>query len=86
MRRLAARWRLRRGPGDRVAALCANSHVMLELHNAVPCRGAVLVSLNIRLSADEMGYIVAHSGARSWSRPAEFADGAPSGWPRAGVP
>ena len=24
------------GAGDRVAALCANSHVMLELHNAVP--------------------------------------------------
>ena len=29
--------------GDRVAALCVNSHVMLELHQAVPALGAVLV-------------------------------------------
>jgi fatty-acyl-CoA synthase len=51
-------------PGDRVAALCTNSHVMLELHNAVPMRGAVLVPLNIRLTAGELAYIVQHSGAR----------------------
>ncbi|GAA1023292.1 acyl-CoA synthetase [Acrocarpospora pleiomorpha] len=50
-------------PGDRVAALCTNSHVMLELHNAVPMRGAVLVPLNIRLAVDELAYIVEHSGA-----------------------
>ena len=53
------------GEGDRVAALCANSHVMLELHNAVPMRGAVLVSINIRLSPSEMAYIVEHSGAHA---------------------
>jgi fatty-acyl-CoA synthase len=52
------------GPGDRVAALCVNSHVMLELHNGVPMRGAVLVPLNIRLSAGELTHIVRHSGAR----------------------
>ncbi|WP_308169535.1 AMP-binding protein [Acrocarpospora catenulata] len=52
------------GPGDRVAALCTNSHVMLELHNAVPMRGAVLVPLNFRLAVDELVYIVDHSGAR----------------------
>jgi len=51
-------------PGDRVAALCANSHVMLELHHGVPMRGAVLVPLNIRLSVDELTWIVEHSGAR----------------------
>ncbi|GAA0973810.1 acyl--CoA ligase family protein [Acrocarpospora macrocephala] len=51
-------------PGDRVAALCTNSHVMLELHNAVPMRGAVLVPLNIRLAVDELVYIIDHSGAR----------------------
>jgi acyl-CoA synthetase (AMP-forming)/AMP-acid ligase II len=50
--------------GDRVAALCANSHLMLELHHAVPARGAVLVSVNIRLSHDEMRYVLEHSGAR----------------------
>ncbi|MGN6128917.1 MAG: acyl--CoA ligase family protein [Nocardioidaceae bacterium] len=51
-------------PGDRVAALCANSHVMLELHHGVPMRGAVLVPLNIRLSVDELAWILEHSGAR----------------------
>jgi fatty-acyl-CoA synthase len=38
------------GREDRVAALCTNSHVMLELHHAVPMMGAVLVTLNTRLS------------------------------------
>jgi fatty-acyl-CoA synthase len=51
-------------PGDRVAALCSNSSTMLELHNGVPWAGAVLVPLNIRLSAEELQYILRHSGAR----------------------
>jgi fatty-acyl-CoA synthase len=51
-------------PGDRVAALCVNSHVMLELHNGVPLLGAVLVPMNIRLSVTEMAYVIEHSGAR----------------------
>src|ERR1700748_2077710 len=38
------------GHEDRVAALCTNSHVMLELHHAVPMRGAALVSVNLGLS------------------------------------
>jgi fatty-acyl-CoA synthase len=50
--------------GDRVAALCANSHVMLELHNGVPAAGAALVPLNFRLSPGEMEYVLCHSGAR----------------------
>jgi fatty-acyl-CoA synthase len=41
-------------PGGRVAALCVNSHTMLELHNGVPLAGGVLVPLNIRLSRDEL--------------------------------
>ena len=40
-------------PGDRVAALCANSSAMLELHHGVPGAGAVLVPLNNRLDATE---------------------------------
>jgi fatty-acyl-CoA synthase len=40
-------------PGDRIAVLCANSHVMLEAHYAVPAASAVLVTLNTRLSEDE---------------------------------
>lgn len=50
--------------GDRVAALCVNSHVLLELHNGVPMAGAVLVPMNIRLSVAEMVHIMENSGAR----------------------
>jgi len=61
-------------PGDRVAALCTNSHVMLELHQAVPARGAVLVPLNTRLAFEEMQYIIGHAGARILIATREFAD------------
>jgi fatty-acyl-CoA synthase len=60
-------------PGDRVAALCANSHVMLELHHGVPLRAAVLVPLNIRLSVPELTYIVEHSGAKLLIATSELA-------------
>jgi fatty-acyl-CoA synthase len=51
-------------PGDRVAALCSNSSAMLELHNGAPWAGAVLVPLNVRLTAEELEYILRHCGAR----------------------
>ena len=63
-------------PGDRVAALCVNSHVMLELHNAVPWAGGVLVPLNIRQSVSELAYIVKHSGAKILIATAELAESA----------
>src|SRR5689334_18813334 len=40
--------------GDRILALCTNSHVMLEMHNGAPMAGCVLVPMNIRLSSQEM--------------------------------
>lgn len=52
------------GPGDRVAALCTNNYVNLELNQGVPARGAVLVPLNIRLAKEEMLYILEHSAPR----------------------
>jgi fatty-acyl-CoA synthase len=61
------------GHEDRVAALCTNSHVMLELHHAVPMRGAALVPVNIRLSATEMAEILGHSGASLLVATEEFA-------------
>ncbi|TXK40089.1 AMP-binding protein [Nonomuraea sp. C10] len=61
-------------PGDRVAALCLNSHVMLEAHHGAPWAGASLVSLNPRLSSDEHAYIVRHSGARTIIATAELLD------------
>jgi fatty-acyl-CoA synthase len=52
------------GKGDRVAALLFNSSAMLEAHFGVPAAGGVLVAINHRLSSAEVGYILAHSGAR----------------------
>ena len=52
------------GAGDRVAYLAANSAEVLIAHFAVPLAGGVLVTINTRLSAEEIGYIVDHSGAR----------------------
>jgi fatty-acyl-CoA synthase len=60
--------------GDRVAALCTNSHVMLEMHNGVPMAGCALVPMNIRLSAQEMAYILENSGARMLIATHEFAE------------
>ncbi len=72
--------------GDRIAALCANSHVMLELHHAVPMTGAALVTLNTRLSEDEMAGLLDHSGASVLVATSEFADRARRLADRAGLP
>jgi acyl-CoA synthetase (AMP-forming)/AMP-acid ligase II len=50
--------------GDRVATLLVNSPAMLEAHFGVPAAGGILVAVNFRLSTAEVGYILAHSGAR----------------------
>ena len=49
---------------DRVAALCPNTPAMLEAHFGVPAAGGVLVPVNIRLTPQEIEYILGHSGAR----------------------
>jgi acyl-CoA synthetase (AMP-forming)/AMP-acid ligase II len=61
-------------PGDRVAALCSNSSVLLELHQGVPMSGAVLVALNVRLSKAELVSILEHAGARVLVVTSEYAD------------
>ena len=52
------------GPGDRVAYLMPNLPEMLIAHYAVPLAGAVLVAVNTRLTADEVAYILRHSGVK----------------------
>jgi fatty-acyl-CoA synthase len=59
--------------GDRVALLAYNSDEALEAHFGVPQIGAVLVAINIRLSADEIGYILAHCGAKAIIAHPDFA-------------
>jgi len=50
--------------GERVATLCWNHHAHLECYFAVPAAGAVLHTLNLRLSPAEIGWIAADGGAR----------------------
>lgn len=52
------------GKDDKVAFVCPNTPPMLEAHYAVPLIGAALVSVNIRLSAREIAYIIDHSDSR----------------------
>jgi fatty-acyl-CoA synthase len=51
-------------PGDRVAYLMPNLPEMLIGHFAVPLAGGVLVGINTRLTAEEVSYILRHSGAK----------------------
>jgi fatty-acyl-CoA synthase len=51
-------------PGDRVAYLSANCHRLLEAYYGVLEAGAVLLPLNIRLTPNELAYILNDSGAR----------------------
>ena len=48
--------------GDRIATLCWNHYQHLECYFAIPCMGAVVHPLNIRLSPDDLAYIVDHAG------------------------
>ena len=48
--------------GDRVATLCWNHRQHLEAYFGVPCRGAVLHTLNLRLHPDDLAYIMDHAG------------------------
>lgn len=60
-------WSLKRAgiqKGNRVAFLCPNIPPMLEAHYGVPLAGGVLVSINTRLSAREILYILDHSGSK----------------------
>ena len=50
--------------GDRVATFAWNGHRHLELYFAVPCLGAVLHTVNVRLAREQIAYVVRHAGDR----------------------
>src|SRR4051794_34939646 len=50
-------------PGDRVAWLCGNTHELLEAYYGVLLAGAILLPLNIRLSAPELRFCLDDAGA-----------------------
>ncbi len=49
------------GRGDRVATFAWNHHRHLEAYFGIPCMGAVLHTINIRLSTEHIAYIVNHA-------------------------
>ena len=53
------------GPGDVVSVLAPNTPAMLEAHFGVPLSGAVLNTLNIRLDAAALAFIVTHCEAKA---------------------
>ena len=65
----------RRGirPGDTVSAMLPNVPAMLEAHHGVPMLGAVLNTINTRLDAATIAYILAHGEAKALITDREFA-------------
>ena len=49
--------------GDTIAVMDWDSHHYLETYFAVPMMGAVMMTVNVRLSPDQIGYTIQHSGA-----------------------
>jgi acyl-CoA synthetase (AMP-forming)/AMP-acid ligase II len=47
--------------GDRVATFAWNNFQHLEMYYAIPCSGNVCHTLNIRLSADELAFMIEHA-------------------------
>lgn len=47
--------------GDRVATLCWNHYQHLEIYFSVPSVGAILHTLNLRLSPDDLEFIITHA-------------------------
>src|SRR5579864_6604409 len=50
-------------PGDTVAVMDWRSHRYLECYFAIPMMGAVLETINVRLSPEEILYTLNHAGA-----------------------
>ncbi|MCX4452087.1 long-chain fatty acid--CoA ligase [Streptomyces sp. NBC_01340] len=52
-------------PDDRVATLAWNGYRHLEAYWAVPCTGRVLHTLNLRLSPEDLAYVIGHADDRA---------------------
>ena len=60
----AALTRLGISAGDRVGTFAWNTQEHLEAYFAIPCLGAVLHTLNVRLFAEQLTYVVNHAEDR----------------------
>jgi len=73
-KRLASALRARGiGTGDTVAAMLANTPEMIEAHFGVPMTGGVLNTLNTRLDADALAFMLDHGEAKVLLTDTEFA-------------
>ncbi len=61
------------GPGDTVSAMLPNVPAMLDAHFGVPMLGAVLNTINTRLDARTVAYILEHGEARALITDREYA-------------
>src|SRR5512145_3283787 len=61
------------GPGDTVSAVLPNVPAMLEAHFGVPMIGAVLNTINTRLDARTIAYILEHGEAKVLLTDREYA-------------
>ncbi|MEO6149024.1 MAG: acyl-CoA synthetase, partial [Mucilaginibacter sp.] len=62
------------GFGDTVAVMLPNVPAMFEVHFGVPMTGAVLNTLNIRLDARTIGFMLQHAEAKVLITDKEFSD------------
>ncbi len=62
------------GQGDTVAVMLPNIPEMFELHFGVPMCGAVLNTLNIRLDAEAIAFMLEHGEAKVLFTDREFSD------------
>jgi fatty-acyl-CoA synthase len=61
------------GTGDTVAVMASNTPEMYECHFGVPMLGAVLNTLNTRLDAEAIGFMLNHGGAKVLIADREFS-------------
>src|SRR6478735_8882439 len=61
-------------PGDTVGVLDWDSHRFLEAFFAIPMMGAVLQTVNVRLSPEQIAYTIDHAGASTLLVNDEFVD------------
>ncbi|MGH8714743.1 MAG: AMP-binding protein, partial [Casimicrobiaceae bacterium] len=61
------------GAGETVAVMAANTPEMIEAHFGAPMAGAVLNTLNTRLDADAIAFMLRHGEARVLIADTEFA-------------
>lgn len=49
-------------PGDRIGTFGWNTHRHFEAYFAIPCMGAVLHTVNVRLFPEQLAYVINHAG------------------------